>query len=277
MILENEYLKLECCAKGGEIQSCFDKIKQKEIMWQGDSQFWSGKNPTLFPIVGNTFSKSYEIDGQTYAMKNHGLIRYGECECIAQSEDSITLQMKSNEETLKQYPFAFTYEITYRLKGRKVEIIYHITNDSNRDMPFTFGLHPGFNVTDNKAKLVFACEEHLTQIHFNHGYKKENKTMKEWNYNYEDMVQDATLIYENIKSPYVDLVQKDSTIRVSIAGFPYLALWCVPQAPYLCIEPWYGMADLVPEMETEFEKRVGMMKCSPNHTFTTSYWFEVKE
>lgn len=277
MILENEYLRLECCTKGGEIQSCYDKTKQREIMWQGDSQYWSGKNPTLFPIVGNTFSKTYEINGQTYAMKNHGLIRYGECTLVNQTENSLTLQMKSDSETLKQYPFDFTYEITYTLKGKRVEITYHITNDSKVTMPFTFGLHPGFNITDPQAKVVYAVEEHVNQIHFAQGYSKEAKTMKEWTMSHEEIAQEGTLIYENLSSPYVDLVQNVGTLRVSIAGYPYLALWCAPNAPFLCIEPWYGMADLVEEMATDFDKRVGMMELSPNKTFTTSYWFEVKE
>ena len=74
-ILENDVLKLECTEKGGEMLHLVKKSTGRETLYQGD-QGWSGRNPSLFPMVGNTYTKDYEIDGKKYAMKNHGLIRY---------------------------------------------------------------------------------------------------------------------------------------------------------------------------------------------------------
>ena len=57
MIIENEKVRLEVVEHGGEIQSFYDLTHQLEFMWQGDAAFWSGKNPSLFPMVSNTWTK----------------------------------------------------------------------------------------------------------------------------------------------------------------------------------------------------------------------------
>ena len=52
-ILENDVLKLECTEKGGEMLHLVKKSTNHETLYQGD-QGWSGRNPSLFPMVGNT-------------------------------------------------------------------------------------------------------------------------------------------------------------------------------------------------------------------------------
>ena len=70
--LENEFCRLEVIPEAAEITSFFDKTNNVEIMYQGD-EGWSGRNPSLFPIIGSTYSKYYEIHGKQYTMKNHAL------------------------------------------------------------------------------------------------------------------------------------------------------------------------------------------------------------
>ena len=278
MIIENEVLRLEVCAEGGEIQSLKYKKKNYEVMWQGSDDHWKGKNPTLFPIVGNTYTKDYEIDGKKYAMKNHGLIRYATLKCVKKSQDEITMELKSDETTLAQYPFEFTYQVKYKLIDNRVMVSYFITNDSNKVMPFTFGLHPGFNVSDfETSKLVYACPENATQIHTVGGLREEKVFLSEWKLSHEEIKNEATLIYKDLKSPYVDLYLPEVRIRMSIEGYPILALWSSDlTAPFICIEPWYGHGDFE-KVNVPFEKREGMMSLSPNKSFMTSYWFEIND
>lgn len=278
MILENDVLYLEVCQNGGEIRSLNYKKKNLEVMWQGSEDHWKGKNPTLFPIVGNTYTKDYQIDGKTYAMKNHGLIRYATLNCIKKSQSEITMELKSDETTLRQYPFDFTYQIKYKLINNRVIITYQITNDSNVDMPFTFGLHSGFNVSDfNQSVLKYACPEKATQIHIKDNVYEEEVELNEWHLSHEEIESASTIIYKNLKSPYVDLEMPEYSIRMSIEGYPFFAIWSSDKdAPFICLEPWYGHADFVPSNES-FENREGMMKLSPNQSFMTSYWFEINE
>lgn len=123
-ILENNVLKLECTEKGGEMLHLVKKSTNHETLYQGD-QGWSGRNPSLFPMVGNTYTKDYKIDGKKYAMKNHGLIRYATLKGES-IEDELVFCLDANEETLAQYPFNFHFEIGYKLDGNKVLIQYHV-------------------------------------------------------------------------------------------------------------------------------------------------------
>ena len=178
-VLENEYIYLECMEDGGQIKHLIDKEKNVELMYQGD-QGWSGRNPSLFPLVGNTFTKDYQIDGKTYAMKNHGLIRYAICKG-KKEEDALIFSFDSNEDTLKQYPFEFHFEIQYRLEKKNVKIAYLIKNTGQRDMPFSFGLHPAFRIPlyENESfddyVLCFEHPEKAQQLLFDETFEKASK------------------------------------------------------------------------------------------------------
>ena len=153
-ILENDVLKLECTEKGGEMLHLVKKSTNHETLYQGD-QGWSGRNPSLFPMVGNTYTKDYKIDGKKYAMKNHGLIHYATLKGESK-EDELVFCLDANEETLAQYPFNFHFEIGYKLDGNKVLIQYHVKNNDSKDMPFGFGLHPAFKLDDEFSTYTLA-------------------------------------------------------------------------------------------------------------------------
>lgn len=281
-VLENENLKLECIEKGGEMQHLILKNSNREVLYQGD-QGWSGKNPSLFPMVGNTFSKDYVIDGKTYAMKNHGLIRYATLKG-EQKEDEIVFILDANEDTLKQYPFQFHYEIHYTLVNNRVCISYKIKNNGNVDMPFGFGLHPGFKLEDDFSNysLEFEKEEHAKQLLFDPNFEKkiayQDVVLKEWTLSREDIKKYATLIYKDLSSKYVTLKHKGTPIvRVCIEHFPLLALWThETPSDFLCVEPWYSHADFEKDVP-DFYHREGTIVLKPNEEWSCSYWIEVLE
>lgn len=285
MKLENERYVVTFTTKGGEIESFTDKQTGIQYMWQGDPAFWSGKNPTLFPIVGNTLSKTYKIDGKSYEMKNHGLIRYATLKEKEAGEDQVVMELDSDEATLKQYPFPFHYEISYKLDNNKLMIIYHITNTGEEDMPFTFGLHPGFNCPLCEGehfedyKLVFSNPEHLKQLVFDldkkQPYEIKEVDLQEIPCDYDLIERYATLVYEGAKSAYVTLQGKEHGVHVSLVGYPYVAFWTPKHgAPFICLEPWYGHADFS-EVKEDFYHREGTMILSAKKSFTTSYTIEV--
>ena len=275
MKIKNDFIQLEVIEKGGEIQSLL--FDGKEVMWQGDPNHWKGKNPTLFPIVGNTYSKSYQIDGKTYSMNNHGFIRDNNLVCIKCNDNEIIMELKENEDTLSRYPFQFTYQIKYFLDKNKVNIDYRIRNDSEKEMPFTFGLHPGFNVLNfEDSYLKYEKKEVVKQIVFNDGSLYEKDVMLDkWQLSYEDVKKYQTIIYKGLESKYVKLVLKDYTVKMGIEGFPYFAIWTSDdEAMFICLEPWYGHGDLE-KVEVGFKDREGMMSLKPKEVFETGYSIEL--
>lgn len=286
MKISNKRFTVELTEKGGEIFAVTSNETGLQYMYQGDSEYWGGKNPTLFPIVGNTYDGTYEIKGKKYTFKNHGLIRYATLSVVSHYEDSLTFELKSNEETLKAYPFAFTYNVTYTLKDNVLEIVYVIKNDGNEIMPFTFGLHPGFKVPMLKDEsfedysLDFDCDEKLEQLIFDENKEKphyyEPVEITSLKLDYDIFAKYKTLIYKGMSSSFVTLRGPKHSIRLSIAGYPLLAVWTPKaRAPFVCVEPWYSHADFE-KQNCDFADREGMMAIEPGKTFTTSYSIEYR-
>ena len=97
--IQNDLVYLAVDTKGSEIASFKDKKSGIEYMWQGDPKFWSGRNPTLFPMVSNTYNGIQLIDGKEYHMKNHGIVRHANFNCTYHDDNTIVMSFRSNEES----------------------------------------------------------------------------------------------------------------------------------------------------------------------------------
>lgn len=273
MKLDNGILKLELCQKGGEMASL--QYNGYDVLYKGDGQYWGGKNPTLFPMISSPSAKKYTLNGIEYPCRNHGLIRYMNLETVYEGEDKITMQLKANEETLKEYPFNFAYEITYRLDGKKVLIDYAITNNDDKVMPFTFGLHPGFIVRNfDDMVLSFPDDEEGCMIKESTG---ETRTVKLGEYKdfIPDVIKQHTIVLKDLKSKYVILKQKEYNVKVDMTNFKYLGLWTAdPRAEYMCIEPWLSI-NAIESSDNPFKEEFELEYLKPNETFKINYFIEL--
>lgn len=272
--LENEFTKVDISLKAAEVTSFFDKQSETERMWQGDSAYWAGRNPILFPQVGNTWHGKYQTKGQTYAMGNHGFARNSNFELHHQDDKTITLLLKDNEETYAQYPYHFELYVSYTLVGKRLSIEYTIANLDEATLPFGFGLHPAFNCpvssdeTFSDYKLVFPNPE--KQV----GKSAKALVNQEIELSYDCFKAIPTLLYEYLNSPYVDLVSSKYKLRVGIQGYRFLAFWTKENAPYICIEPWHSHGDFT-ENNLPFEQREGMINLESGRHFKTAYYIEI--
>lgn len=283
--LENEAIRLKTTDKAGEMLSLYDKKRNEEVLYQAD-QGWSGRNPTLFPVVGSTWKDGrYTIDGKEYAMKNHGLIRYAVLK--DESTDSeIRYTLDADDNTRSQYPFDFHYEMSYRLEDHKVIVSYSITNTGKENMPFSFGLHPAFRTARHPGEAFedFSIElrphsaaEQLIFTADLDPVQKEKVMLDTWQLSREDLNQYATLVYKDSQIQDAILKYKDEPrVHMHFEGYPYLALWSHPSASdFVCIEPWFGHADFE-KTEVPFDQREGTQILKPGETFTASYEIEPK-
>ena len=271
--LNNGILNLQLTNKGGEMSSLI--YKDMDILYKGDGPYWTGKNPTLFPFISSPNEKQYTYDGITYPCRNHGLIRYADLKTIEDNGNQVTMSLKYNEETLKEYPFKFEYKITYRLDGNKVLINYEITNLDNKTMPFTFGLHPGFIVRDfSNMKLIFKDDEHATL--FNQKDRSESVVKLGTYTNFlDDLAKLDTVIFKDLKSKYVTLQMPEYSINVDMSRFKYLALWTAdPNSNYICIEPWLSINNIKPS-NNPFDPKFELEYLEPNQTYNIDYYFEI--
>lgn len=253
--IKNEYLSVVINNKGAELWSIKDKDGM-EYLWQGDVRYWDGKAINLFPYIARLTDRKYVLDGKTYEMDIHGFAKDTVFRAVNQSEDSVTFRMQDTEDTMKQYPFKFTFEITYRLVKNSIIIKYSVENKDNKTMYFGIGGHPGFNVpfdghlTFEDYYLEFKEEKDVERIRFSDDHfvlpgtdrfeLKDGRCLPLTHSMFDD---DAIVLKNMAQSVVLKSDKSKKSICVTYPKMKYLGIWhCMhKEAPYICIEPWSSL------------------------------------
>ena len=142
----NDLIEVTVSDVGAELMSIKSRKDGTEYLWQGDPAFWAGRAYNLFPICGRLTEGKYTFRGETYEMNLHGFVRKSTLDATVLARDKIDFGLRSDERTLKMYPFDFEYHICYSLVGSTVKMEISVVNHTESTMPFALGGHPGFNV-----------------------------------------------------------------------------------------------------------------------------------
>ena len=145
LTIQNEYLRLTVDPHGAQMME-LATAKGTQLLWNGDEKYWTDRAPVLFPFVGRLTGGQYRLHGKVYPMSIHGFAAASEFSVLEQSADAVTLALRDNEETLRQYPLHFEFLVRYALHGRELEIGYTVRNPNAEELPFGIGGHPGFRV-----------------------------------------------------------------------------------------------------------------------------------
>lgn len=255
-ILENEEIRIEVDTHGAELKSLVRKDTGAEYMWKADPQFWGRTSPVLFPFVGSVNKKEFRTKGKTYAMNQHGFARDMDFELDHQTADEMWFVLSSNEETLEKYPYAFVLKLGYRISGSSVEIIWQVENPSDEELPFSIGGHPAFNCPIDPAKkqtdyqLHFDVEGPLVSSRLEDGLTGSMKDTYPLQDGYlpltEQLFDNDALIIEKQNVKKVEICDKDGNAYLTVSmDAPLFGIWSPTgkQAPFVCIEPWYGRCD----------------------------------
>lgn len=245
----------------------------KEILWQGDSEFWEGTAPVLFPICSNLKNGVYNYKGKEYSMTSHGFASRLDFKATKLSDSAVSFVATHNETTLKSYPFEFVLEVVFEIADGTLVTTYRVTNPSDEDMYFSIGAHEGYNCPEGVENY---------EVHFNKTEKFESCVLEGniLGYNKDKLVPDAkkialkteyfaidAIILEHINSDEIALVNKTTgdKITVTVGDFCNLLIWSVPGAPFVCLEPWYGFPDFT-DTDGDFTKKHSIIKLAPKAT-----------
>ena len=276
--LENDNMKVEIDSLGAEVKSVIRKDHMREYMWYGNPEYWGRTSPVLFPFVGSLKDKKYIWKGREYAMGQHGFARDMEFQPVGRTEEEIWFQLESGPETLAKYPFPFVLQIGYRLVSAgetdDVLVMWKVMNPADDTMYFSIGAHPAFlcpvhgpnqNQTGRKAgcRLYFegadtiyyygldtgsglALRENI-ELGLDHGYVPIT----------EDFFDRSAYIVEGSQTGRVGLADEEGRHIVDVCfDTPLFAVWSPEKkdAPFICIEPWYGRCDAV-DFEGDLSRR----------------------
>jgi len=285
--IKNEKLTLQVSSMGAELQSIKD-ANGKEYLWQADAKYWNRHSPLLFPVVCGLWEGKYRFHGMEFFMERHGFARDTDFQLLHKSEDSVTFGLHESDETMKQYPFPFNIAVTYRLEDNKIHVIWHVENTGNEEMHFQIGGHPAFNVPDIKegepliGTMRFDNEGKIERLYGNEGgcVKPERFELPTdkglWEFTEESFRDDAVIIDKG-QVHSISLLNKEMAPVVTVKfKAPAVGLWSPygKNAPFVCIEPWYGIHDWA-HYTGELQDKYLMNHLLPGASFMSEYIIEI--
>ncbi|OCB74839.1 aldose 1-epimerase family protein [Flavobacterium crassostreae] len=279
--ISNAFLSAEIKHAGAEVFSLKNVHTNQEYLWDANPEFWGKHAPVLFPIVGTLKNNQYRYKQQNYSLSRHGFARDMVFELIEKKDDRATFVLKNSADTLQVYPFEFELQICYTLVQNSLVVGYKVQNLNSTEMPFCIGAHPAFALAGqfedyalefkNKVPLRYTLLEN-NLISNQKATLSTTDTTLSLEY---ALFKNNALIFRSIPSKTVTiLAQKKPLLQIEFEDFPDLGLWTLPNAPFICIEPWFGYSDTVTSSGNIMEKE-GIEILQPKATFRSQYTITV--
>ncbi len=254
--LENGDIRIKVDSYGAELRSLVDVKTEREYMWCGDAAYWGRVSPILFPVVGSYRNGESRYRGKVYKLPQHGFARDMEFMLTEQTKEEIWFCLTDKENTWENYPFAFSLELGYRLAGRRVEVMWRVSNPAEENLYFSIGGHPAFAVPKREPDkingyIAFGGVESITVRKIKDGLAVD--ALKEIGLEpggilpvTEETFAEDALVVEDGQTGRVQLLDEKKKPFVTVDfDAPLFGVWTPSDknAPFICIEPWYGRCD----------------------------------
>lgn len=273
---------IKVSTKGAELQSLI--ANGCEYLWHGDPSYWGRRAPILFPIVGRLADDSLRIGGKSYTMKQHGFARDAEFE----DRDGCYVLAENCRDN---YPYSYELAVQYVIEGNTLNCNWQVKNCGDKTMCFQIGAHPAFllpsydvnDVLHGFIRFYDKNENTITPMllhYLDGGLRRAYETPLALN-NDEGLLALNNKTFEN-DALLIEGGQVASAALLDKFGREVLCVSC-PQAeafgiwapnksdcPFVCIEPWCGMADKF-DFKGEFSERDKNHRLAPDEIFNFKY------
>ncbi len=272
--LQNNSLSCSIAPKGAELQSLINKQTGLQHMWSGDAAYWSKHSPVLFPIVGSLKNDTYYYQDKTYHLPRHGFARESIFTAQQINPTEAIFTLTQNQQTLLVYPFAFTLRLRYRLQHNTLSCTYEVHNAGAEDLVFSVGAHPAFavpltgNTVYSDYYLQFNSTEILQRYKLQDGLISDNTEVLTTAQNRllltNSLFYEDAIVLKNMQSNRITLgcSKHPHGLHFSFTNFPFFGIWAAKDAPFICLEPWCGIADGVGHNQ-QLEDKEGINKLHP--------------
>lgn len=277
--LENDLLKIAVNTHGGELSSVFNKKENKEMLWQGDSAFWGRRSPVLFPVVGKYKNGKTTYMGKEYCSGQHGFARDSEFTLTEKTDSKLSFELTSNEETLLQYPFAFRLICSFELDGGKITVGWKVVNTDDKKICFSIGAHPAFYCKKGETILSMNGKNIEYSLLNGDGLYTAPKYSLENSFVLHDKVFDKdALVIENSGVGEVSLIDNGKKYLTVNFDAKIFGIWSPAKknAPFVCIEPWYGRCD-AEDFNGDITEREWSNSLDVGETWYKEYEIEIHE
>ena len=284
LMLKNDKLEIEVDVYGAQLMRV---VKNGvDYLWNGNPDFWARTSPVLFPIVGAVAKGKYFVNGEEFELAQHGFARDMVFDVMNQTENSLWFNIVATDETRAKYPFDFELRIGYELDDNTVIVRWEVLNNDSVVMPFSIGAHHAFmagpDISDYSLQMkdsigieTYVFDNDRGIVDLAAGKIEIIENLPFLPLNKELFAKYPTLILEGESEVLLRSYTHDREVEIKFAGFPYVGIWSPINeagdiAPFVCIEPWYGMADTAPTPGELAEKK-GIQLLEAGERFDASY------
>lgn len=279
---------IQVSSHGAELQSLI--ANGREYLWQGDPAYWARRAPILFPIVGRLANDTLRIDGREYTMKQHGFARDAE---FVQRDGKYVL----SEDGRDNYPYKYELAVCYTVEGNTLTCNWQVKNCDDKTIYFQIGAHPAFMLPDYNAadeihgyiQCYDADSNIVSPLLFNRlegglrvpygtpmALLNDEKIIALTNTTFAN---DAIIIEANQVSK-VSLFDKRGkrVMTISSTQAEAFGLWAPNKSgcPFVCIEPWCGIADR-DVFHGDISERDNIHELAPNEIYEFNYLITIAE
>ncbi len=271
-------LSAEINPLGAELHALRD-ADRRDLLWDGDPAIWNGRAPVLFPVIGVVNGGHIRVGGKAYPMAKHGFARRRKWAIAAQNEAAVTFHLEDDADTWARYPFAFRLDLTFAVQDAALSLTAILTNPGDTLLPASFGFHPAlrwplpYGALRAEHRILFDQPEPAPIRRIDNAgllRPEAQPTPVEGRELMlrDDLFVDDALIFDAHTSRGLTYGAPGTPgLRIDFPDMPELGIWTKPGAPYICVEPWAGIAD--PEgFEGEFADKPGVISVPPHGTHT---------
>ncbi len=288
----NANLSVTVNTLGAELTSIRSSSTGLEYLWQGDSAYWTGHAPILFPIVGCLRGKRAALpEGKECRLERHGLARRQKFKLVRSGENSLLFRTAANAHTTHLFPYPYELEVGYTIRNRSIAVKYTVYNPGPSPLPFCIGGHPAFNCPiggeDSFGEYVIEFDEPETAYCMSPDPETGllNPSDRRCILNNRrtlplrhSLFEHDALVFDHLSSRGVVLYTpvRSLGVRLDFPDFPYLGIWSTGDAPFVALEPWHGMATCTDEDDQFLHKR-GVCVLRPERKKTFKYVITILE
>lgn len=236
-----------------------EMLFQHDFFWDKEWNDFPGGWPFLFPVcarIGRDGTKGiYLYDGKQYELDIHGFGWHSAWDVVDEAEDSLTIRLRANEETLAMYPFNFDVVLRYHVDEASVTCEQTYTNRGETPMPYYAGFHPYLAMPepgkgkdavklDYKPIRRFKYNEAMTDI-----VGEQPLFDLPTSITNPDILEQLTYLGED-KEVRLKLPE-GLTIHINAEGlddrnmFSYLQLYTMADKPFFCAEHWMSFPNSI--------------------------------
>ena len=195
-----------------------------------------GGIPILFPICGD-LSEGYSISGKKYFLKQHGFARNLPWSItLLKDKLGISLKLSDSIDSRSYFPFFFTLLMDVRLKKKCLQISVKIYNHSQDCMPFSFGLHPYFKVSNlQKIKIDGLPEKCIDQTNMKVTNAFDQIRILDKGVDFLSYPSSSVKLFDYLSRNVIELIHQEP--------MDTNVIWTDPPRQMVCLEPWTSPRD----------------------------------